>query len=159
MVEMERLKDRHFINSTFKPSKKVIRELLSIEYAELERLRAERAKKDKESNDWIYYDVLIESKLHDIEWYKYFNKKEIKNNFLIKKEDMLNVPISRFVDFKGEFAKCIFHNEKSPSMKLYPATNTIHCFGCGKTANAIQCMQQVRGCDFQIALQELAKLL
>lgn len=159
MAEIEHLKDKYFLRDTFKPPKKVISELKAIEMAELERLKGERAKKPIDSNDRIFYDVLIESKLKDIEWYDFFIKpvKKYKNG--VTKEQALSVPINRFIDFKRGVCNCIFHSERTPSMKFYPTTNTIHCFGCGKTANAIQCMMQVRGCDFKTALQELSNLL
>jgi hypothetical protein len=160
-IEMARLKDKYFLRDTFAPTKKVINELIAIERAELDRLKNERAKHSLLSADRMFYDILIENKLKDIEWYSFFKKpKNEKYKDEIDKEAVLSVPIQRFINFnKSNFAPCIFHSEKTPSMKLYPITNTIHCFGCGKTANAIQCMQQVRGCDFKTALQELSKLL
>ncbi len=33
---------------------------------------------------------------------------------------------------------CPFHEDKTPSLKIYPETNTYHCFGCGKNGDAIQ---------------------
>lgn len=159
MAEMQRLKDKHFLESAFKPNKKMIREFVAIETAELERLKKERSKFLKDTPDWTYYNFLVDSKLRDIDWYKFFDKKSVSSSNVLDKEKLITVPISRFIDFKNGFSNCIFHSEKSPSMKFYPTTNTIHCFGCGKTANAIQAMQQVKGCDFKTALQELSKLL
>jgi len=36
---------------------------------------------------------------------------------------------------------CPFHKDDKPSCKIYPETNTYHCFGCGKTGDAIQFIQ------------------
>lgn len=33
---------------------------------------------------------------------------------------------------------CPFHEDKTPSLQLYPRTNSYHCFGCGKTGDVIQ---------------------
>jgi DNA primase len=33
---------------------------------------------------------------------------------------------------------CPFHDDKSPSLVIYPQTNTFHCFGCGATGDSIQ---------------------
>jgi DNA primase len=33
---------------------------------------------------------------------------------------------------------CPFHEDKSPSLKIYTKTNTFHCFGCGATGDSIQ---------------------
>ena len=34
--------------------------------------------------------------------------------------------------------KCPFHADDTPSMKLYPNTNTFNCFGCGKNGDQIE---------------------
>jgi DNA primase len=39
---------------------------------------------------------------------------------------------------KNGLIKCPFHEDKSPSMKVYGKTNTFHCFGCGATGDGIQ---------------------
>ena len=36
---------------------------------------------------------------------------------------------------------CPFHPDDKPSCKIYPATNTYHCFACNKTGDAIQFIQ------------------
>jgi DNA primase len=33
---------------------------------------------------------------------------------------------------------CPFHKEKNTSLQVYPKTDTYHCFGCGKTGDVIQ---------------------
>jgi len=40
---------------------------------------------------------------------------------------------------------CPFHEDDKPSCKIYPATNTYHCFACGKTGDAIQFIQDKEG--------------
>ena len=32
---------------------------------------------------------------------------------------------------KHNLLKCPFHDDKDPSLKIYPETNTFNCFGCG----------------------------
>ena len=34
--------------------------------------------------------------------------------------------------------KCPFHTEESASMRIYPDTNSFHCFGCGKSGDTIE---------------------
>jgi len=36
---------------------------------------------------------------------------------------------------------CPFHEDAKPSLRIYPETNTYHCFGCGKTGDTIQFIQ------------------
>jgi DNA primase len=42
---------------------------------------------------------------------------------------------------KNGQCKCPFHEDKTPSLKIYPETNTYHCFGCGKSGDTIQFIQ------------------
>jgi DNA primase len=39
---------------------------------------------------------------------------------------------------KHNFILCPFHDDHNPSLKIYPKTNTFHCFGCGATGDQIQ---------------------
>jgi DNA primase len=39
---------------------------------------------------------------------------------------------------KHDMIVCPFHEDKSPSLKIYTKTNTFHCFGCGATGDGIQ---------------------
>jgi DNA primase len=39
---------------------------------------------------------------------------------------------------KHDMLTCPFHEDKSPSLKIYLKTNTFHCFGCGATGDQIQ---------------------
>lgn len=32
---------------------------------------------------------------------------------------------------KNHLIACPFHDDKSPSLKVYPETNSFNCFGCG----------------------------
>jgi len=36
------------------------------------------------------------------------------------------------------FALCPFHDDHRPSLVVYPRTQTFHCFGCGKTGDAVR---------------------
>jgi DNA primase len=39
---------------------------------------------------------------------------------------------------KHDFILCPFHDDKEPSLKIYPLTNTFYCFSCGATGDSIQ---------------------
>ena len=47
---------------------------------------------------------------------------------------------------------CPFHEDDKPSCKIYPETNTYHCFGCGKTGDVIQFIQDIEKCSKHGAL-------
>ena len=42
---------------------------------------------------------------------------------------------------KGNYANCIFHSDKTPSLKLYP--DHFHCFGCGQHGDIITLTEQL----------------
>ncbi len=39
---------------------------------------------------------------------------------------------------RNNMLKCPFHEEDIASMRIYPDTNSFHCFGCGKNGDAIE---------------------
>ena len=39
---------------------------------------------------------------------------------------------------RNNMLKCPFHEEGTASMRIYPDTNTFHCFGCGKSGDVIE---------------------
>lgn len=67
------------------------------------------------------------------------------------------VPIETLLEFnRAGFAHCLWHNEKTPSMKLYKSSNHVHCFGgCGKTADSIDVIMQIQNLDFLNAVRYL----
>lgn len=83
-------------------------------------------------------------------------KKQFDDDFTHVKE----VPIDRFIDFNGAgFANCIWHTEKSPSLKYYPKNNTCYCFGCNTSGDVISVVRQINKCSFPEALEILKKYL
>lgn len=64
-------------------------------------------------------------------------------------------PIKDLLKFNREwFAKCVYHEEKSESMKLYIDN---HCFSycCNKRSDAIDIYMAVNKCDFKTAIKAL----
>lgn len=54
---------------------------------------------------------------------------------------------------RSGFMLCIFHDEKTPSMKLYP--DHFYCFGCGKYGDITDFVMQVFGFSKHEALEML----
>jgi DNA primase len=64
-------------------------------------------------------------------------------------------PIPELLDFVGNVAKCIFHNERTGSLHYYKSTNTVFCFGCSKHADSIAVYRQLNNCTFKEAVEAL----
>lgn len=52
---------------------------------------------------------------------------------------------------------CPFHQEKTPSCKIDPSTQTWHCFGCGEGGDAITFVRKMDDLDFADAIRFLAR--
>ena len=52
---------------------------------------------------------------------------------------------------------CPFHQEKTPSCKIDPSTQTWHCFGCGEGGDVISYIRKLDDVDFIDALRFLAR--
>ena len=53
----------------------------------------------------------------------------------------------------GKFkALCPFHNERTPSLFIYPETNTYHCFGCQEHGDNIKLVMELQKVDFKEAV-------
>lgn len=66
-------------------------------------------------------------------------------------------PISDLIKFDTRgFTKCLWHNEKHGSLKLYKETNTVYCFGqCGKVHDSIDVYMKLNNCTFTEAVKKL----
>ena len=68
--------------------------------------------------------------------------------------------ISSYIPLKragsGYKANCPFHNEKTPSFNVSQSKQFFHCFGCGKSGNAIGFVMDHEGLLFMDALKKLA---
>ena len=53
---------------------------------------------------------------------------------------------------KNKMVNCPFHDDKSPSMQIYPETNTVHCFSgnCEHTGKVYQSVD-----DFAVDFPDL----
>ena len=79
---------------------------------------------------------------------------------LLARADVVDI-IGRHVQLKKGGANfmglCPFHGEKSPSFSVSPAKQFYHCFGCGKSGNAIGFLMDHTGMPFIEAVKDLAQ--
>lgn len=78
----------------------------------------------------------------------------------IKRETDLYALVSRHVELKrhngDEFVGlCPFHSEATPSFYVIPKKGICHCFGCKKTLDAIEFLQEVEKLSFREAVDKL----
>jgi hypothetical protein len=52
-------------------------------------------------------------------------------------------------------ANCVFHEEKNPSLFLYPETSSYHCFGCQAHGDTISLLMKLENIDFKEAVRQL----
>ena len=51
---------------------------------------------------------------------------------------------------------CPFHEDGTPSLVVYPETDSFYCFGCGAAGDAIDFVRRADGVDFREAAKRLA---
>jgi DNA primase len=78
------------------------------------------------------------------------------NKFLVN--CVKNIPIMEVIgyydlDVKKGYLLCPFHNEKTPSAKIYEDTNTIYCFGlCQRHFDSIDIVRKMENFSFEKAV-------
>ena len=79
---------------------------------------------------------------------------------LLSRVDVVEV-VGRYVPLRKAGANfmglCPFHGEKSPSFSVSPSKQFFHCFGCGKSGNAIGFLMEHVGMGFVDAVEDLAR--
>jgi hypothetical protein len=71
-------------------------------------------------------------------------------------EKAKQVPVNNFIQFRGGFARCLWHNDKNPSMHYYKKLNRVKCFSCGKGGDVIDVVQKLHSCSFEEAVRRLS---
>lgn len=76
------------------------------------------------------------------------------------RNDIVDV-ISSYVNLKRAGSNynglCPFHNEKTPSFTVFPATQTFYCFGCSESGDAISFVMKSENLEYVAAVESLAK--
>ncbi len=77
-----------------------------------------------------------------------------------QRNDIVDV-ISSYVNLKRAGSNysglCPFHNEKTPSFTVFPATQTFYCFGCSQSGDAISFVMKSENLEYVAAVESLAK--
>lgn len=59
---------------------------------------------------------------------------------------------------RNNHIKCPFHEDDKPSCRIYPETNTFHCFGCGATGDQIEFIMLMEKCSKYEAILKAKQL-
>jgi len=101
----------------------------------------------------------LESTLNRVDKY-IWNRKYKRKNKAYRDIDIHDIPISevigRYIKLPKSFnknIKCMLHNDKTPSFRIYPKTNSWHCFGCKKGWNAIHFIAEIENCSTKEAFK------
>lgn len=117
----------------------------------------------------IFKEMVRKNRDNDLaqEYFKKYLDMENKIKFIIKTfskevKTLYNIqaakqyPMQNLLSFNAaNFTKCIYHDEKTPSMYLNPQKNNVHCFSCGKNADTIDVTQQIFSKSFGEAVRFL----
>ncbi len=81
----------------------------------------------------------------------------------IKRELPIGEVIGDYVSLRasGESAlvgRCPFHEDRTPSLTVYPATGTFHCFGCRATGDVISFVRAIEHLGFAQTLDALDQM-
>ncbi len=157
---------RYFLRPEKKLAVKVVdREYFPITYDELE---SELKKKIEDiRKEWLVTDKLCDIKTQELNKWFYIDWSwecqrlidKIKKPFVSEPDGDVNkakqFPIQDLIQFRNGFAPCIWHNDDSPSMKLYKATNTVYCFGCHHSGDPIDVVCALWEVEFKEAVELL----
>mgnify|MGYP000067351359 CR=1 FL=1 len=79
----------------------------------------------------------------------------------IKEKLFIDVVLSHYNIKVNSNKHCLypFHNDKKPSLRIYPETNTYTCFGCDKTGDVIQFIQDIENCTKKEAIHKAKTLV
>jgi len=73
----------------------------------------------------------------------------------VKKISLIEVIKYYDIKISKRYILCPFHEEKTPSARLYEETNTGYCFGCHKLFDSIEIVKKMENLDFEKAVMFL----
>jgi hypothetical protein len=80
----------------------------------------------------------------------------------LKGEVSISFVIGRYTNLRHAGAhllgRCPLHEDKRPSLHVYPETQSFHCFGCGEGGDVLTFLQKKENLTFGQALEALEKI-
>ena len=69
------------------------------------------------------------------------------------KPDILIILSNEGVTLKNNVTKCVFHDEKTASLRIYPKNNSYYCYGCGVGGDSIDFIMRLRSLSYTEAVR------
>ena len=139
-------------------TKKEIDEIIKKYKEEMEELQERKSRLNNQNRFTDHIDVMYETLEKRVESWKSIRKKD-KDTPKLEGTDVMKakqVPITNYLKFNSNgFAKCIFHNDDTPSLKYYKKSNMVHCFACQAHEDVIGVYKKLNNCNFKEAVQKL----
>mgnify|MGYP002862371510 CR=1 FL=1 len=85
--------------------------------------------------------------------YYTFQRKNAKSKSILEIAERLG-----YKPNQANMIKCPFHEENTPSLKLYPDTNSFHCFGCNAGGDNITFVIKSKKLSYQQAIDFIVNL-
>lgn len=154
---------------TFKEAKDHFKRLIDLEKAQIKK-NEEQVREWKntppfcsEETEKFMEEVHIGKRELIRQYEKMLNRFDMRKKHTENKED-LNIEMAKrrlvteFIDFnKAGFAKCLWHNEKTGSLKYYDKTNSVYCFSCQEHHDVIDVVSKLHGVSFKEAIYYLTR--
>lgn len=126
----------------------------------LDEIQALRNKRSNDSAASAIWQIFIDAEQKELDELskKYHWLKKPKNS---KDKQEVNIqkakeyPMSELVTIQKNLTICLWHDDKHPSMKYYPKTNTLYCFVCNRAADTIDIVQKKFDLTFLQAIKKL----
>lgn len=152
-----KLNDRELLEIFPKEARSYLKQKIKNLFMECQELEGKKREAIKEHDDWLL-NILeekrqkLEDEANKIQWILKGEQNEDQNLELAKK-----IPITNFLEFnRSGFTRCLWHDERTGSLKYYPKTNHVYCYaGCGKK-DVVDVVMQLRNIDFKEALKILS---
>lgn len=153
----------------FSPPKKLLKDIQKTKSRELAELRKEQYKLQEECErgaipreneivyliyDGVYFQPRIDKLEAEIKLLSMNTQKLSTGKVDVQRAK--SVPLDTLISFNQRgYAKCLWHEEKNPSLYWYKETNTFHSFCCGRHGDSIELAKKLYTCDFLEAVKRL----
>ena len=114
--------------------------------------------KSSYGNEWFWKEIneelIIAPARKHLITQAWLNRKPCKSDLDITTAKRF--PIHNLITFnRARKARCIFHDDHSPSMQYYPRTNTVYCWSCKEWGDSIKVYQKLYNKTFKESVRAL----